>query len=169
MESIAVSTEVRVPPADAYEFLLNFPGYADYSAYLESVDRTGGDSPADASYELTFSWWKLTHTVRSRVTGVDAPNEIRWAVLGDLDASGRWVVDETDAGSRVTLVVEYDASSADAGLLDLPALVSLDWVVGKATDVVVEEGERVVERVVADLEGERRPVELSVETDYSSP
>ena len=157
-----------MPPEEAYEFLLDFPGYADYSKHLQEVSPRG-DGGADAVYALTFAWWKLTHTVRSRVTSVDPPSEIRWEVDGTLDANGRWVVEPTDAGSRVALVVDYDADSAGDGLLDLPVLVSMDWVVDRAADVAVEEGERVVERVVADLEGERRPVELSVEKRYSSP
>lgn len=168
MDAIEVSTEVRVPPEEAYEFLLDFQGYANYSKHLQSVTPRG-DGGADAEYALTFTWWKLTHTVHSQVTSVDPPNEIRWALLGQFDAKGRWVVEPTDDGSRVALVVTYDADSADAGLLDLPVLVSMDWVVEKAADVTVEEGERVVERVVADLEGERRPVELTVEERYSSP
>ena len=167
MESIEVSTDIRVPPEDAYEFLLDFPGYARYSKHLREV-RPCGDGGADAVYALTFAWWKLTHTVRSRVASVDPPNEIRWEVLGEFDASGRWTVEPTDTGSRVALVVNYDAGSADDSLLDLPVLVSMDWVVDRATDIAVDEGERVVERVVADLEGEQRPVELSVEERSSS-
>jgi len=63
----------------------------------------------------------------------------------------------------VSLVVTYDPDSA-SGVVDLPALVSLDWVADRAVGVVEKEGRRVVERVVADIEGERRPVELTVET-----
>lgn len=162
MDTVEVSTDVRVPPAEAYAFLLDFPGYANYSEYLRSV-RQRGDGGAGTEYELTFAWWKLEHTIRSRVTGTDEPHEISWRVLGDLCASGKWLVEETDEGSRVRLVVTYDADSA-SGVLDLPALVSLDWVVERVVDLVVDEGERVVERVVADLEGERRPVDLAVET-----
>lgn len=162
MNTVEVSTDVRVPPAEAYAFLEDFPGYADYSEYLQSV-RQHGDGGAGTEYELTFAWWKLTHTVRSRVTETDEPRRIDWTVVGSLDARGRWEVEETDEGSRVTLVVTYDPGSA-RGVLDLPPLVSLDWVVERVVSLVVEEGERVVERVVADLEGERRPVELAVDT-----
>lgn len=195
VDSIEVSTGVRVPPEDAYEFLLDFPGYAKYSKHLQEVrlcgrgaddsgsadsgidsadsdggvDSDGGlDGHANATYALTFAWWKLTHTVRSQVTSVDPPNEIRWELLGALDARGRWVVEPTDEGSRVSLIVTYDADSADDGLLDLPVLVSMDWVVDRAADIAVEEGQRVVERVVEDLEGERRPVELRVEERSSA-
>ena len=160
VNTIEVRTDVEVPPAEAYAFLENFPGYARYSEYLQSV-RQNGDGGAGTTYELTFAWWKLTHSIRSRVTDTDEPWRIDWAVLGSLDAHGRWVVEESADGSVVALVVTYDAGSAE-GVLDLPPLVSLDWVVEKVVDKVVEEGERVVERVVADLEGQRRPVELAV-------
>jgi len=164
---LSVSTVVRVPPSEAYEFLLDFPGYAAYSKHLTGVDQFGDGGP-DTRYRLHFSWWKLTYTVHSEVTAVEPPHRIEWTVTKDLDASGRWRVEPTEtedgAGSRVTLDVEYDPSSAD-NAVSLPPLVSLDWVVEKAAARVVEEGERVVERIVADLEGERRPVDLRVSTD----
>jgi ribosome-associated toxin RatA of RatAB toxin-antitoxin module len=162
VDTIEVSTDVRVPPAEAYAFLEDFPGYADYSEHLRSV-RQRGDGGPGTEYELTFAWWKLTHTVRSRVTRTDEPREIEWEVVGRLDAHGRWEIAETPEGCRVSLVVTYDAGSA-RGVLDVPSLVSTDWVVDRVVGLVAEEGERVVERVVADLEGERRPVELDVET-----
>ncbi|MFB6268306.1 MAG: SRPBCC family protein [Halobacterium sp.] len=161
MNTIEVRTDVRVPPEEAYAFLEDFPGYARYSEHLQSV-RQDGDGGAGTEYELTFAWWKLTHSIRSRVTDTEEPWRIDWEVLGSLDAHGQWLVEETDEGSEVALVVTYDAGSAQ-GVLDLPPLVSLDWVVEKVVDKVVEEGERVVERVVADLEGERRRVDLSVQ------
>lgn len=163
MNTLEVSTTVQVPSAEAYEFLLDFPGYARYSEHLDSVVQQGDGGPG-TEYDLTFEWWKLTHTVRSRVTGTDPSSEIRWEVLGDLDAEGRWTVEECPDGARVSLVVTYDPDSAHAGLLDLPALVSLDWVVDSVVDIVVAEGEQVVERVVADLEGQRRSVDLAVQT-----
>lgn len=162
MNTVEVSTDVRVPPEDAYSFLADFPGYADYSAYLESV-RQDGDGGPGTTYELTFAWWKLSQTIRSRVTATDAPHRIDWEVEGRLDAHGRWEIEETQDGSRVTLVVTYDPGSA-RGVVDPPPLVSLDWVVERVAGLVVQEGERVVERVVADLEGERRSVDLDVET-----
>jgi hypothetical protein len=169
VNTLEVSTDVRVAPTDAFEFLLDFPGYARYSEHLDSVTQHGPGG-AGTEYDLRFSWWKLSHTVRSQVTGVDPPGEIRWELEGDLDASGQWLVEPTDdadgdgtAGSTVTFAVTYDPGSAHAGVLDLPAFVSADWVVDKLVGLVVKEGERVVERVVADLEGEPRDVELTVD------
>ncbi|MCD2202294.1 MULTISPECIES: type II toxin-antitoxin system RatA family toxin [unclassified Halobacterium] len=162
MNTVEVSTDVRVPIEEAYAFVADFPRYAKYSEYLQSVTQHGSGG-VDTEYELTFAWWKLTHAVRSRVTDTDEPEQIDWKLVDGIDAHGRWEVAETADGARVTLVVTYDTGSA-RGALDLPRLVSLDWVVDKVVGLVVEEGERVVERVVADLEGERRPVELAVET-----
>lgn len=171
VNTFEVSTVVRVPPADAFEFLLDFPGYARYSEHLDSVTQHG-DGGVGTEYDLTFSWWKLSHTVRSRVTHIDKPAEIQWELLGDVAASGRWVVAPTEGvgdgdglespASRVSLVVTYDPESAHAGILDVPPLVSVDWVVDTVAGLVASEGERVVERVVADLEGETRPVELDL-------
>ncbi|QLC34063.1 SRPBCC family protein [Halarchaeum sp. CBA1220] len=187
MKTVEVSTTVYAPREEVYDFLLDFPGYADYSKHLESV-RADGDGGPGTEYHLTFAWWKLDYTLHSRVTDVERPERIDWEVTKDLDAAGQWLVeepeaddgrsdagggatDEGDAGGegatgdadacRVRLVVTYDPNSAD-GVLDLPMFVSLDWVIEKVADLVVEEGERVVERVVADLEGERRRVDLDV-------
>ncbi|MFB6077983.1 MAG: type II toxin-antitoxin system RatA family toxin [Halarchaeum sp.] len=162
MKTVEVSTTVRAPPDDVYDFLLDFPGYADYSKHLESVTADGDGGPG-TEYHLTFAWWKLDYTAHSKVTAVDPPTAIDWEITRDIDASGRWLVDPLDHGSgcRVRLVVTYDPDSAH-GVLDLPLFVSLDRVIEKIMDLVVAEGERVVERVVADLEGERRPVDIDV-------
>lgn len=186
MKTVEVSTTVHAPPGDVYDFLLDFPGYAAYSKHLVSV-RADGDGGPGTRYQLTFKWWKFRYTVHSRVTGVERPDRIDWEVTRDLDASGRWLVepldgndgadgDDADASDgdadandgvdddptcRVRFVVNYDPESA-RGVLDLPVFLSLDRVIEKAAGVVVNEGERVVERVVADLEGRRRPVDLDV-------
>lgn len=167
MNRLSVSTVVHVPPSEAYEFLLDFPGYTQYSEHLTSVDRDGDGGPG-TEYRLHFAWWKLTYTAHSRVTDVDPPHSIDWELTKHIDAEGRWVVEpapdavEDGVASRVALVVEYDPGSVSEHQIPLPPLVSLDWVVEVVTEKIVEEGERVVERIVADLEGERRPVALDV-------
>jgi len=40
----------------------------------------------------------------------------------------------------------------------------MDWVIEKVKPLIQEEAERVVERIVADLEGRRRDVELTIHT-----
>ena len=164
MDTVEVSTEVYVPPEEVHSFLMDFPGYAEYSEHLTEV-RQHGDGTPGTEYELDFAWWKLTYTARSRVTGVEAPERIDWRLVKDVDAVGRWEVERVDEETtRVTLVVEYAPDSADEGLLDLPRFVSLGWVVDRVTPKVRAEAERVVRRIVADLEGERREVEVEIET-----
>ena len=169
MDSIEVSTEVYLPPADVYEFLIDFPRYADYSEYLEDVEGHGDGSPG-TTYDLQFAWWKLTYTARSEVTDVDPPNRIDWKIVKDIHAHGYWAVEEIDPpdgrehASRVRFHVAFDADSVDSSQFDLPSLVSLSWVVEKVKPLIENEAERIVERIVADLEGERRPVDLTVHT-----
>lgn len=165
METIEVSTTIRVPPERAYEFLRDFEGYSEYSKYLQSV-TADGDGSEGTEYEIRFGWWKLSYGVRTLVTETVPPERIEWVVTTALDAHGHWAVEpaeEDPSHARVALVVTYDPDSADGSTIDLPAFVSLDWVVRKAIGLIEEEGRRVVGRVVADLEGESRPVELRVE------
>lgn len=167
MDSVEVTTEVYLPPEEVFDFLLEFDRYAEYSEYLSDV-RTYGDGSPGTEYELVFSWWKLSYTARSEVTDVDRPNRIDWRLVKDLDAVGNWTVEQVDDDSpttRVTLTVRYRPESADEGSVDLPRFVSLDWVVEKVKPRVQAEAERVVRRVVADLEGEPRDVGLQIETE----
>ena len=169
MDSIEVSTEVYLPPREVYDFLIDFPRYADYSEHLEGVERHGDGTPG-TTYDLHFAWWKLTYTARSRVTDVEPPTRIDWRIVKDIDAHGYWQVENIDppAGraeaSRVRFRVEFDADSVDSGQFDLPRLVSLSWVVEKVKPIIEREAERIVERIVADIEGEARPVDLTVHT-----
>ena len=169
MDSVEVSTTVYVPPEEAYEFLVDFEGYASYSKHLERVERHGEGGPG-TQYDIHLQWWKLSYVVRSEVTDLDPPERVEWRIVKDLDAHGAWVVDpvpeeapeDRDATTRVRLVINFDADSASSDMLDLPRLVSLGWVVNKVKPLVLEEAERVVARIVADLEGEPRDVELTL-------
>ena len=167
MKTVEVSTVIYAPPEDVFDFLLDFPGYARYSSYIDSV-RVDGDGSPGTAYHVRFSWWKLSYTLHSRVTRVEAPTRLDWEVTRDLDAEGRWRLetsgvdpDDHDAACRLSLEVTFDAGSAE-GVLDLPRFVSFDWVADRVVGLVAEEGERVVERVVADLEGSRRAVDVDV-------
>lgn len=164
MQTIEVSTTVERPPEVVFPFLKDFTRYADYSKHLRGVG-VDGDGGAGTRYRLRFGWWKLTYDAYTRVTEVDAPSVLEWEVTRDLDAAGRWTVEPIDDGdgSAVSLIVTYDPSSVSSGMLDIPALVPLDWVVEKAIGLIESEGRRVVRRVVADLEGEERPVDLTVD------
>lgn len=169
MDEVEVSTVVYLPPEEIYEFLVDFPRYAEYSKHLKQV-RSEGDGSPGTMYYITFAWWKLGYTAHSRVTDVDPPERIDWELTKDIDATGYWQIDpipeEAPAGEnhacRVHLYIGFDPHSADSNTLDLPRFVSLDWVIGKVKPVLVEEAERVVERIVSDLEGRRREVDLVV-------
>lgn len=180
-------------PERIYEFLVDFPGYARYSNYLTGV-RQSGDGGPGTRYALTFEWWRLSYTARSTVTDVDPPRRIDWRLTKDIDAAGYWAVEPrsavddpdpellggakaaeaggsdaatVDSGEacRVTFAVRFDPESADAGILDLPRFVSFDRVLERALPLIRREATRVVERAVADIEGERRDVALQVETE----
>lgn len=170
MDEVLVRTAIEVPPGEAFAFLRDFPGYADYSEHLRRVERRG-DSGAGTVYEVEAVWWKLAYTARTEVTAIEEPSRIEWRVLDPLDAAGAWEIDPFERGgepaSRVTLRIRYDASSADAGVVGLPRFVSVGWVVDRVRPIVTREAEATVERIVADLEGEPRPVDLEIETRQS--
>jgi hypothetical protein len=168
VDEVELSTVVYLPPEEVYEFLIDFPRYANYSEHLTDVRQHGDGSPGTC-YDLRLAWWKIAHTTRSEVTSVDPPNVIDWRLVKDIDAHGRWLIEECEeapegyeTASRVRLEIGFDPGSADASGIDLPRLVSIGWVLSKVKPLVVKEAERVVERVVADLEGESRPIELVV-------
>lgn len=178
MERLSVSTDVFVPPDAVYEFLVDFPAYARYSEHLQSVERRG-DGAEGTVYEITVAWWRLTRTVRSTVTDVDPPERIDWRLEGPVGASGAWLIEphdapddadlapapgDAEAATRVTLRIGYDPGTIDAGRLDLPAFLSLDALVDRLAPLVAGEAERTVERIVADLEGEPRPVTLRIDS-----
>ncbi len=182
-----MSTEVYADPEDVYAFLLDFPRYANYSEYLREVRTLEGEGGPDTRYALTFAWWKITYTAHSRVTGVEPPERIDWEITKDIDAGGCWRVtpgeseadpdldavasdseanaDQTDHPCEVALEVEFDPGSASSDALDLPTLVSFDWVLKKAIPLIRGEAERVVERAVRDLEDSTRDVDLEVYVD----
>lgn len=170
MEKVEVETEIYLPPEEVYEFLRDFPRYARYSKYLRRV-RGDGDGGPGTVYELTFAWWRLSYTARSEVTGLDPPERIDWAVTRDIDAAGSWLVEPTDPpadrddASRVTFRVRYRPDNTDEDELPIPLFLSLDSLVAKVKPKVEAEAERVVRRIVADLEGERRDVDVVIRTD----
>lgn len=168
MDRIEVSTVVYLPPEPIYEFLVDFPRYASLSEHLTDV-RQEGDGTPGTEYHLRFAWWKLTYTAHSRVTDVDPPTRIDWTITKDLDAHGYWRIEpdaevppEREAASRVRLVVQFDPHSAREDAIKLPRFVSLSWVVEKVKPLVQDEAEAVVRRLVADLEGEPREVDLKI-------
>jgi hypothetical protein len=176
VDCVEVSTVVYVPQEEIYEFLLDFPRYAEYSDRLEEVRRHGGNGEPGTRYDITFAWWKLSYTAKSQVTEVDPPNRIDWRLTEDIDARGHWSVapepesapEPNRPASRVRLYVEFSPRSADKRSLELPRFVSFDWLLDKIKPKVTAEAERIVERIVADLEGEPRDVALDIHTTPDS-
>ena len=172
-DAVEVSTVVYLPPEDVYEFLVDFPRYANYSTHLTEV-RQYGDGGPGTEYDLVFEWWKLRYAARSRVESVDPPDRIDWLIVKDIDAAGYWSVEEVpeeappdrETASRVTLRVDFHPGSVDSDAIQLPLFVNLSWVIEKVKPKIEAEAERVVRRIVADLEGESREVDLEI---HSAP
>jgi hypothetical protein len=173
VDEIVVTTVVYLPREEVYDFLVDFPRYANYSKHLKDVTQRG-DGEAGTRYALHFTWWKLNYTAHSKVTELHPPDRIEWRIVRDFRAHGRWRVEELDelpddapedaeTACRVFFEVSYDAESADESSFDLPRLVSFGWVIDKLKPVLEKEAERIVERVVEDLEGRRRRIDLSVD------
>ncbi|KAB1196718.1 MULTISPECIES: SRPBCC family protein [Haloferax] len=174
MDEIAVSTVVYLPPEEIYEFLVDFPRYANYSKHLREVRKLGDGSPG-TRYRLYFTWWKLHYTAESNVTDVTPPTRIDWNITKDIHAVGRWRIealddlpadapDDAETACRVFFEVEYDPTTVSAGDIDLPRFVSLSWVIEKLKPVLQTEAERIVERIVADIEGRPRHVDITIHT-----
>lgn len=184
MNAVEVSTVVFAPRDEIYDFLLDFTGYGRYSAYIDGIERTGDGGPG-TRYDITVSWWKLDYTAHSEVTETDRPGRIDWRLVGALDAGGYWGIEPitdadelqaalpagvdatTDGGeqreaNRVVLRIEYDPSSVSGRTLSLPAFVPVDAIVDRVAPHVQGEAEAIIEDVVEDLEGKRRPVELTI-------
>jgi uncharacterized membrane protein len=179
VDRLLVSTDVYVPAADVYEFLLDFPRYEQYTEYLDRVTARDGEGGPGTRYQLHFSWWKLSYTAHSRVTDVSPPERIDWEITRDIDATGCWRIDpyedlppsapaDADRACRVTMEISFDPGSASSDAVSLPSLVSFDWVLDRVKGLVEEEATRVVRRAVQDLEGEDRSVSLDVQTDSSA-
>lgn len=172
MDELSAHTVVYLPPEEIYEFLLDFSRFPRYADHLVSVTADGDGGPG-TEYRLQFEWWKLTYAVHSTVTAVDPPERIDWEVTRNLDARGCWYIEplselpptappDVETGCRVWFEVAYDPNSVRAGSLELPRFVSLGWVIDKLQPVVRDEAERVVDRIVADLEQQRRNVTVEV-------
>jgi uncharacterized membrane protein len=177
MERLTVDTVVYQPVEVVYDFLLDFPRYANYSQYLESVEELGAGPDEQARYALRFAWWKLSYTARSAVTETVPNQRIEWTILGSFEAGGHWLVEEcerlpadapewADTATSVRFDVAWNPGTVNSGMVDLPRLVSLDWVIEKVEPIVEKEARRVVSRAARDLEGRSRSVDLTVSTEH---
>lgn len=169
MDRILLSTLVYRAPEEVFPRLRAFTEYPRYTKYLRSVEARG-DGGTGTLYDLRFAWWKLHYTARSEVVEVDEPRRLEWRLTKDVDARGEWRVEPepgsappgVETASRVYFEAVYDPHSADEDAISLPRFVSIGRVVDMVKPRLLEEAERVVSRLVADIEGERREVELAV-------
>lgn len=169
MDRILLSTLVYRSPEVVFPQLRTFTEYPRYADHLESVTRNG-DGSVGTCYDLRFSWWKLTYTARSKVIDVDEPTTLEWRLVKDVDAHGEWRVEPEpesapegeETASRVYFDARFDPHSADADAISLPRFVSIDRVIRMVKPRLLEEAGTVVSRLVADVEGEPREVELTI-------
>lgn len=175
MPTLVAETTVRRPPAVVFEALADLRRYEGYSEHLASVTRAG-DGGVGTEYELRFSWWRIDYTVRSCVTAVDRPERLDFEVTSGIDAEGAWCLepitqageqnpvtdDDGPSATRVHFQVSYHPDTVAPAALDLPALTSLSWVIDRVAPLVEREAAGVVQRVVHDLEGSDRAVNLDV-------
>lgn len=167
---IELATTIHAPRPEVFALVSDVGGWGAYSDHVTDVTRHGDGGPG-TEYGVTLSWWRLAYTVRFRVTDLDPPARIGWRVVEDIDARGTCRLEPTDAddpevahATRVTLTARYDPDSADDDALSLPPFVPVSSVVERARPFVEREAERVLSRVVADLEGEPRRATLTLRT-----
>lgn len=169
METVEASTLVYVSPEEIYEFLVDFQQYERYTKYVTDIERQG-DEDAGAVYDIPLSWWKVTYTARAKVTDVDRPSQIEWELAKGIDAHGRWELehvpeeapsDKPDA-TRVRFFSEFDPKSADGDTLNLPSVVPLDRIISRVKPKIETAARIIAQRMVSDLEGEEREIDLKV-------
>jgi uncharacterized membrane protein len=151
VQRIELDRTVSRAPDVVFDRLLDFEGYPRYSEYLRSVSARG-----DREYGLTFGWWKLSYDTRARVTDRVRPRRIDWTVVSDLEANGSWLVEDRGQNTRIRFQAAYDPGSLGPGAVSLPLGVSLDWIRTRAEGLIQEEANRVMDRVVADLDQQAR-------------
>ncbi|WP_070365929.1 SRPBCC family protein [Halodesulfurarchaeum formicicum] len=145
MNEIAVSRDLNQPPPVVFDTVRDFQAYPRYSKYLQSVSATADTRATE--YEFQFGWWKLAYETQAQVTACEPPHTIDWTITQDLEAEGRWVVEERSDGSQLHFQVAYDPDSLGSDAVSLPFGVSLDWVRDRATDLIESEAKRVLDRI----------------------
>ncbi|WP_254528431.1 SRPBCC family protein [Natrinema gelatinilyticum] len=169
MDRILLSTLAHRSPEEVFPYVRSFADYTRYTDHLTDV-RVRGNGTVGSVYDLELSWWKLSYTARSKVIDVSAPESLEWRLVRDIDAHGEWRVEPEpesappteETASRIYFEARYDPHSANKNAISLPRFVSLDWVVKKVEPKLLTEAEQVVQRLVADIEGRPREVELTV-------
>lgn len=192
MQRLEISTDVYLPREDIYEFLVDFPQYARYSEHLDRVDQHGDGEPGTEYELVFSWWklsytarsrvtdvdrparidWQIIKDISARghwrvePTASNDPPEEPDAPTEDETVSDttadETAVSEEGPVSEVYFVVEFDTSSADSSVIDIPRFISFDAVLDRVIPKIQAEATAIVERIVADLEGEQREVELRV-------
>jgi len=169
VDRILLSTVAYRSPEEVFPYVRSFTDYPRYTDHLKEV-RIHGDGGVGSVYDLRLAWWKLSYTARSKVIDISAPESLQWQLVNNLDARGEWRVEaepgaappDEQTASRIYFEARYDPYSADKDAISLPRFVSLDWVIDKVRPRLLAEAETVVERLVADIEGRHREVELTI-------
>jgi ribosome-associated toxin RatA of RatAB toxin-antitoxin module len=168
VETVEASTLVYLSPEEVYDFLVDFRHFEDYSKYVTDISREGDGTLSE--YEITVSWWKIGYTARTGVTDVDPPDRIDWELVQSIDAHGYWRIehvpdeapdDQPDA-TRVLLHAEFDPETVTAQSLDLPRLIPVSKIVDKVAPKTRAAARIIIGRILADLEGEKRSIDLTV-------
>lgn len=158
MEKVVFETEVYAPKEEVYDFLMRFEDYGKYSEHVKNV-RVVRRDPLE--WEITIKWWKIRYTARSRLTNYVENERIEWEVVKDVRARGVWLLEETEEGTKVKLKVWYEPSDADK--VNPLRFVPTSRLISLVKPVVKREGKRVLRRVVSDLEGKPRKVDLKID------
>lgn len=176
MKTIEVTAEAAVEPVAAYEYLLDFTNYADFCRYVDRVTVETDENVFDGDqqqagpgtkYRIRLGWWRLSVNLRAEISQVDRPEAIKWQVLSDVDAHGRWEVQPSDSNeehSQIRFIASYDAAALSRSTFDLPPFVPMARVIDRLMPLMKESGRNVFEQIVWDLEGSQRPVEVTVRT-----
>jgi hypothetical protein len=170
VEEFEASTVFHLSPEEVYDLLFEFRRFPEHVDYLEDA-RVRGEG-AGARFRIVASWWRLSTTLRGRVTDAERPERIEWRLTNDADAAGYWSIEpapeeappDRETATRLRLVARLDGDSVDAGGYGprFGPSVSLDWLLGKVAPIVAREGERLLGQLVAELEGRDREVAIEV-------
>lgn len=168
METVEASTLVYLSPEEIYENLADLRQFEDYSKYVTDISREGDDQLSE--YEITVSLWKIGYTARMEITDVEPPSRIDWKLVKSIDAHGYFeiehVPEEAPEGKpdacRVTCHGEFDPDTVTAEALDLPKLIPVSKIIDKFGSKVEPAARIIIGRIISDMEGEERSVELTV-------
>jgi ribosome-associated toxin RatA of RatAB toxin-antitoxin module len=167
VDGLDVSAVFYAPPEELYEFITGMRGYSQYSPYLDEVRQYGDGSPG-TDYEIVVSWWRLSYTSHTRVTEARPPERVGWRTTKGLRARGYWGIEplpdaeappDREHATRVRLRIQFDPETF--GSVPLAGL-TLDRLFERIKPLVVEEAENIVAGMAADIEGERRDVDIEI-------